>query len=137
MATPLGSAEWHRLAEQCRTSADEMQDPIIRGRMLMIADGYDRIAHDAAKDRSPGRPVTLDGPLPPSRRTIGFRLGGTTVTAHRSTNQLCISMSGQSARFAHPRTQANSETNAHVGRHARGRLQSFAGQNAVQSLKER
>ena len=106
MATPLGSAEWHRLAEQCRTRADEMQDPITRGRMLMIADGYDRIAHDAAKDRSPGRPVTLDGPLPPSRRTIGFRLGGTTVTEHRSTNQLCISMSGQSARFAHPRTQA-------------------------------
>jgi hypothetical protein len=52
MATPLGSAEWHRLAEQCRARADKLQDPTIRERMLMIADGYDRIAHDAEKDRS-------------------------------------------------------------------------------------
>ena len=55
MATPLTSAEWHRLAEQCRARADKLQDQIIRERMLMIADGYDRIAHDAEKDRSPGR----------------------------------------------------------------------------------
>jgi hypothetical protein len=47
MATPPSSAEWHRLAEQCRARADKLQDPIIRERMLMIADGYDRIAHDA------------------------------------------------------------------------------------------
>ena len=52
MATPLSSAEWHRLAEQCRARADKLQDPIISERMLMIADGYDRIAHDAEKDRA-------------------------------------------------------------------------------------
>jgi hypothetical protein len=55
MATLPSSAEWHRLAEQCRARADKLQDPIIRERMLMIADGYDRIAHDAEKDRSGGR----------------------------------------------------------------------------------
>ena len=49
MVTPLGSAEWHQLAEQCRARADKLQDPTIRERMLMIADGYDRIAHDAKK----------------------------------------------------------------------------------------
>jgi hypothetical protein len=49
MATPLSSAEWHRLAEQCRARADKLQDPIISERMAMIADGYDRIAHDAEK----------------------------------------------------------------------------------------
>ena len=49
MATPLSSAEWHRLAEQCRARADKLQDPIISERMSMIADGYDRIAHDAEK----------------------------------------------------------------------------------------
>ena len=50
MATPLGNAEWwHRHAEQCRARADKFEDPIIRERMLMIADGYDRIAHDAEK----------------------------------------------------------------------------------------
>ena len=49
MAAPLSSAEWHRLAEQCRARVDKLQDPIIIGRMLMIADGYDRIAHDAKK----------------------------------------------------------------------------------------
>jgi len=49
MAAPLSSAEWHRLAEQCRARADKLQDPIIRERMTMIADGYDRIAHDAEK----------------------------------------------------------------------------------------
>ena len=54
MATPPSSAEWHRLAEQCRARADKLQDPIIRERMLMIADGYDRIAYDAEKDRSGG-----------------------------------------------------------------------------------
>ena len=50
MATPLGNAEWwHQNAEQCRARADKFEDPIIRERMLMIADGYDRIAHDAEK----------------------------------------------------------------------------------------
>jgi hypothetical protein len=49
MAAPLSSAEWHRLAEQCRTRVDRLQDPIIIERMLVIADGYDRIAHDAEK----------------------------------------------------------------------------------------
>ena len=49
MVTPLGSAEWHQLAEQCRARADRLQDPVVRERMLMIADGYDRIAHDAEK----------------------------------------------------------------------------------------
>ena len=28
-----------------RARADKLNDPIIRGRMLMIADHYDRIAH--------------------------------------------------------------------------------------------
>ncbi len=46
MVPPVTSAEWRRLAKQCRVRADELQDPIIRERMLMIADGYDRIAHD-------------------------------------------------------------------------------------------
>ena len=49
MAAPLGSAEWQRLAEQCRARADILKDPIISERMSMIADGYDRIAHDAKK----------------------------------------------------------------------------------------
>ena len=57
MATPLGSAEWHRLAEQCRARADKMQDPMIRERMLTIADGYDCIAHDREKDPNRGRSV--------------------------------------------------------------------------------
>jgi hypothetical protein len=37
MATPLFSAEWHWLAEQCQARADKLQDPIISERMLMIA----------------------------------------------------------------------------------------------------
>jgi hypothetical protein len=51
MVTPLGSAEWHRLAEQCRARADKLQDSIIRERMLMIADGYDRIANDVTRQK--------------------------------------------------------------------------------------
>ena len=45
MAAPLSNAEWHRIAEQCRARMDRLEDPMVRERMLMIADGYDRIAH--------------------------------------------------------------------------------------------
>jgi hypothetical protein len=50
MATPLGDAKyWHQHAEQCRARANRFKDPIIRVRMFMIANGYDRIAQDTEK----------------------------------------------------------------------------------------
>ena len=71
MAAPLGSADWHRLAEQCRARADKMQDPMIRERMLTIADGYDCIAHDAEKDRGSGH-----GGLQMGQVTRNIQYGG-------------------------------------------------------------
>ncbi len=52
MAAPLSSAEWHRLAEQCRVRVNRLQDPIIIERMLVIADGYDRIANGLECDEA-------------------------------------------------------------------------------------
>jgi hypothetical protein len=50
MATPLSVPNyWYRCAGQCRARAAKIKDPIIRVRMLMIAEGYDRIAQDTKK----------------------------------------------------------------------------------------
>ena len=73
MATPLTSAESHRLAEECRARAVLFVFQIIRERMLMIADGYDRIAHDAASRAfgSESRHFSALGPCPLSARLSG------------------------------------------------------------------
>ena len=68
MATPHGDAElWRQRAQQCRARADKLNDPIIRGRMLMIADHYDRIAHDIektdAKTKRSAKMVSAFAPL--------------------------------------------------------------------------
>jgi len=53
MAVPLSVAKiWRQHAEQCRARAAKFKDPIIRVRMLMIAEGYERIAQDTKKVES-------------------------------------------------------------------------------------
>jgi hypothetical protein len=45
---------WRKRAEEIRTAADAMNDPVVKARMLKIADGYQLLARQAG-ERMPKR----------------------------------------------------------------------------------
>ena len=45
---------WRQRAEEIRTAADAMNDPVVKARMLKIADGYQLLARQAG-ERMPKR----------------------------------------------------------------------------------